>query len=137
MPSDIQHFFDSYRESFNRLDGRQVSAHYQVPSMISNATSEGLFVNAEAIIANNDALCNLYRDNGFIRADYTENVCFEQGEDFYLADLQWAIQWRDKPAQQFNTTYQLVRRGDAGQRVWKIEHVTAYSEKRFWKDESI
>jgi hypothetical protein len=140
MPSDIQQFFNSYRESFNRLDGSRVSAHYQVPSMISNASSEGLFMDADAIMANNDALCNIYRDNGFIRADYTENISLEQGENFYLADLQWTIQWRDKPAQQFNTTYQLVRRGqksDADERTWKIEHVTAYSEKRFWKDDAI
>jgi hypothetical protein len=125
MTREIQQFFDSYRESFNRLDGRAVSAHYQVPSMISSNASEGLFVDDVALEANNDALCNLYRDNGFVSANYAENMCLKQGEDFYLADLQWTIQWHDKPAQQFNTTYQLVRRGDANTRAWKIEHVTA------------
>ena len=134
MTKEIQHFFDSYRESFNRLDGRAVSAHYQVPSMISSSASEGLFVDVVALVANNDALCNLYRDNGFVSADYAENLCLKQGEDFYLADLQWTIKWADKAAQQFNTTYQLVRRGDVNTRAWKIEHVTAYSEQRFWKE---
>ena len=132
MPTEIKQFFDNYRDAFNRLDGRGVSAHYHVPSMISSSASEGLFVDVDALIANNTALCEIYRDNGFVRADYAENTAIRQGDDFFLADFSWTIQWRDKPAQQFNTTYQLVKRG-AENRAWKIEHVTAYSEKQFWK----
>lgn len=139
MPNDIRQFFDGYRESFNRLDGDSVTAHYQVPSMISSAASEGLFCDAASLAANNNALCNMYRENGFLRADYTENICLEQGDNFYIADLQWTIQLKDKPRQQFNTTYQLARRGVGGTAgsPWKIEHVTAYSEKCFWKDDAI
>ena len=138
MPNDIRQFFDSYRDAFNRLDGAGVTAHYHVPSMISHAASEGLFSDAESLAANNTALCNLYRESGFVRADYVENICLEQGNNFYLADLQWTIQLNDKPAQQFNTTYQLARRGasETTSPSWKIEHVTAYSEKRFWKDDA-
>lgn len=139
MPNDIRQFFDRYRDSFNRLDGSSVTAHYHVPSMISSTASEGLFSDVASLAVNNNALCNSYRENGFLRADYVENVCLDQGNDFYLADLQWTIQLKDKPAQQFNTTYQLARRGTplSEHGPWKIEHVTAYSEKRFRKDDAI
>ncbi len=129
MPAEIRAFFDSYRDAFNRLDGRAVTAHYQVPSMISNHASAGLFQDIDALLANNDALCRIYREGGFVAARYTENIALEQGEHFYLADLAWTIETNSGAPQQFNTTYQLVRRAIAGgASEWKIEHVTAYSE---------
>lgn len=129
MPAEIRAFFDSYRDAFNRLDGRAVTAHYQVPSMISNSKVEGLFQDVDALIANNEALCRIYREGGFVAARYTENVALEQGEHFYLADLAWTIETNSGAPQQFNTTYQLVRRDTTdGVPQWKIEHVTAYSE---------
>ncbi len=134
MPADIQQFFDAYRDAFNRLDGREVSAFYQVPSMISQSSNEGLFVDAETLIANNEALCAMYRDSGFVRTEYVENASIAQGDHFFVADLAWTIHRNNQAPQRFNTTYQLVRRGDAAA-AWKIEHVTAYSEQRFWKND--
>lgn len=129
MPADIRQFFDAYRDAFNRLDGRAVSAFYQVPSMISNSSNEGLFVDAETLIANNEKLCALYRNSGFVRSEYVENASITQGDHFFVADLGWTIHRDNQAPQRFNTTYQLVRRGDAAA-AWKIEHVTAYSEKQ-------
>jgi len=134
MPADIREFFDAYRDAFNRLDGGAVSAFYQVPSMISHSSNEGLFVDAAALIANNEALCAMYRDSGFLRAEYVENALIAQGPHFFVADLSWTIHRDNQAPQRFNTTYQLVRRGDAAP-AWKIEHVTAYSEQRFWKND--
>ncbi len=129
MPAEIRAFFDSYRDAFNRLDGRAVTAHYQLPSMISSHASAGLFQDIDALMANNDALCQIYREGGFVDAHYSENTSLEQGDNFFLADLAWTIQTKSGPAQQFNTTYQLARRATAvGASEWKIEHVTAYSE---------
>ncbi len=138
MPTAIRAFFEFYRDAFNRLDGRAVTAHYALPAMISNHHSEGLFVDMDALIHNNETLCRLYADGGFKRADFCENVSLEQGGHFFMADLAWTIQFTDQPAQQFNTTYQLAKRSDSGdgQTRWKIEHVTAYSERQFWKENS-
>ncbi len=129
MPEQIKAFFDSYRDAFNRLDARAVSAHYQVPSMISSASGAGLFGDEDALTHNNEALCKHYAEAGFVRADYAVNLDLAQGDDFHLVDLQWTIAKMEAPPDVFSTTYQLVKRrgGD-----WKIEHVCAYSEKRFW-----
>ncbi len=138
MPAAILAFFESYRDAFNRLDGRAVTAHYGLPAMIANQHSAGLFVEMDALIANNASLCHHYAQAGFERADFCENVCIHQGDDFFLADLCWTIQVKDQPAQQFNTTYQLAKRidGGDGSSRWKIEHVTAYSERQFWNEET-
>ena len=127
MPADIRQLFDAYRDAFNRLDGRAVSAFYQVPSMISHSSNAGLFADTETLIANNEALCAMYRDSGFVRAEYVESASIEQGDHFFVADLAWTIHRDNQAPQRFNTTYQLVRRGDAAA-AWKIEHVAAYSE---------
>jgi hypothetical protein len=130
MPADVRAFFDAYRDAFNRLDGREVSAFYQVPSMISSAVGPGLFTDAESLIANNEKLCEIYRDSGFVRTDYREGGAMPQSTNFFVVDLEWSIHREQQPPQVFNTTYQLVRRDTAS--AWKIEHIAAYSEKRFW-----
>jgi ketosteroid isomerase-like protein len=126
MPNDVRAFFESYRDAFNRLDGRGVSAHYQVPSMISSRAGEGLFATREALEANNLALCAHYAQSKFLRADFRVNHFVAQGDDFCFADLAWTIEKQSSPPDQFNTSYQLVKRAD---HRWRIEHVTAYSEQ--------
>jgi hypothetical protein len=129
MPNDIRTFFNNYRDAFNRLDGRGVSDHYQTPSMISSSSGEGLFSTDAALLTNNVALCEHYRQAGFVRADYAVNHDLAQGNDFYFADLRWTIFKQDalnESHESFNTSYQLTKRSGA----WKIEHVTAYSEKQ-------
>jgi ketosteroid isomerase-like protein len=132
MPAEIRQFFDAYRDAFNRLDGRAVSAFYQVPSMISSASGPGLFTDAESLIANNEKLCEIYRDTGFARTEYREGAAISQCDNFFAVDLEWTIHRAQQAPQVFNTTYQLVRREAGG--AWKIEHVAAYSEKRAWLD---
>lgn len=126
MPAEIRDFFDSYRDAFNRLDGRAVSAHYDLPAMIVHAGGNGVFMDAEALDANNIALCDQYAQNGFVRADYIAGAFLPQGEDFCVADLAWTITCRDQPPQQFNTSYSLAKRDDQ----WKVAAVTAYQERR-------
>ena len=130
MPADVRAFFDAYQAAFNRLDGRAVSAFYQVPSMISSGTGPGLFTDEESLIANNEKLCEIYRDSGFVRTEYRECGAIPQSDNFFVVDLEWGIHREQQPPQVFNTTYQLVRRDTAS--AWKIEHVAAYSEKRSW-----
>jgi hypothetical protein len=126
MPADIREFFDAYRDAFNRLSGREVSAFYQVPSMISSATGPGLFTDEQSLITNNEKLCEIYRHSGFVKTDYRECSAIPQSDNFFVVDLEWSIHRQQRLPQVFNTTYQLVRRDAAD--TWKIEHVAAYSE---------
>lgn len=130
MPAEIRRFFDSYRDAFNRLDGRAVSAHYDLPAMIVHAGGNGVFMDAEALEANNVALCDQYLQSGFVRADYTAGAFLPQGDDFCVVDLGWTITRRDLMPQQFNTSYTLARRGNQ----WKVAAVTAYQERRVWRE---
>ena len=126
MPAEIQQFLESYRDAFNRLDGRAVSAHYDLPAMIVHAGGNGVFQNAAALDANNVALCAHYANDGFVRADFAPRQFVAQGEGFCVADVAWTITRDGKPPQQFNTSYALARRSGA----WKVACVTAYEEKR-------
>ena len=89
MPVVIRQFFDSYRDAFNRLDGRAVSAHYDLPAMIVDARGNGVFADAAALDANNIAMCRHYAGSGFARAEFTETFFQPQGEQFCVADLAW------------------------------------------------
>ena len=130
MPAVIRQFFDSYRDAFNRLDGRAVSAHYDLPAMIVDARGNGVFADAAALDANNNALCQHYAQSGFARADFTERFFQPQGDQFCVADLAWAITRHDGSIDHFNTGYTLARR-EGG---WKIAAVTAWQERPFWKE---
>jgi hypothetical protein len=126
MPADIHAFFDSYRDAFNRLDGRAVSAHYDCPAMIIHADGAGVFTDAGALDTNNIALCARYEKDGFMRADFTERACLTLGEQFCLVDLAWTIARKEQTPQLFNTAYSLAKRDGH----WKVAAVTAYEERR-------
>lgn len=130
MPADIHAFFDSYRDAFNRLDGKAVSAHYALPAMIAHAGGQGVFIDAAALDANNAALCEQYARSGFERAEFVERSFVPQGPDFCVADLAWKITRRDQAPQCFNTSYSLSRRGGK----WQVYCVTAYEERRAWTE---
>ena len=130
MPAEIRNFFDSYRDAFNRLDARAVSAHYDIPAMIAHAGGNGVFADTDALEANNVALCAQYANGGFVRADFEERAFVPQSGDFCVADLTWTIARKAQPPQCFNTSYALAKREGA----WKVFCVTAYEERRTWKE---
>ena len=130
MPTDVQAFFDHYRDAFNRLDGRAVSAHYDQPAMIVHAGGNGVFTDEAALNTNNVALCEQYASSGFVRADFEERAFLPQGTNFCVVDLAWKIERRDQLPQQFNTSYSLAKRNG----TWKVTAVTAYEERRPWSE---
>jgi ketosteroid isomerase-like protein len=128
MPADIEAFFNTYRDAFNRLDGRAVSAHYDRPAMIVHAGGNGVLADEAALNANNVALCEQYAKEGFLRADFAERAFLPLGDGFCVVDLTWEIARRDRAPQQFNTAYSLAKREGR----WKVAMVAAYEEPRPW-----
>lgn len=128
MPADVRAFFDRYRDAFNRLDHNAVSACYDQPAMIAHAGGNGVFLDQDALNANNVALCKHYADSGFVQADFETRTFVAQNEDFCVADLAWTIHRRNREPECFSTSYALARRSGA----WKVFCVTAYAEKRNW-----
>ena len=126
MPAEIRAFFQNYLVAFNALDGEAVASLYAVPSGIASDTGYTHWPTLEPIRANMVALCALYRENGYVSAEFEPVAFIAQGENFGVADLAWKIQWREKEPSRFNTTYNVMRTGDG----WRILLCTAYSEQR-------
>ena len=126
MPAEIRVFFESYRAAFNALDGEAVARLYAVPSGIADDTGYEHWPTYEPIRKNMVALCELYRENGYVCAEFEPVAFIGQGEHFGVADLAWKIQWRTKEPSRFNTTYNVMRTGEG----WRVLLCTAYSEQR-------
>jgi ketosteroid isomerase-like protein len=125
MPRDLHAFFQSYRDAFNALDGHAVAALYAEPSGIAQDGSYTHWGCREAVAENMVALCHLYRQKGFVRADFEPGVCVDQGQHHAVADVAWLIEWNGGQAPwRFSTTYNLTRTGDG----WRVLLCTAYSE---------
>ena len=125
IPFDIQHFFERYRDAFNRLDGQAVAKMYAVPSGITQDRKYTHWPAFEPIRDNMLALCELYRNRDYAGAAFQVNAYMQQGPDYAVVDLNWVIHWSngDTPWT-FGTTYNLVREKED----WRILLCTAYSE---------
>jgi hypothetical protein len=130
MPRDIRSFFECYRDAFNRLDGHAVAQLYAEPSGIAQDGLYTRWADRASVAQNMVELCQLYRDKGFVRADFEPGPFIEQGTHHAVADVQWRINWDE--AQEpwvFQTTYNLQRT----ERGWKVLLCTAYSESALLK----
>ena len=126
MPAEIRAFFERYRASFNALDGEAVARLYALPSGIASDTGYTHWSTLEPIRQNMVALCQLYRENGFVSAQFESTAFIFQGDNFGVADLAWRIQWREKEPSRFGTTYNVMHTADG----WRVLLCTAYSEKK-------
>jgi hypothetical protein len=126
MPAEIRALFERYRLAFDALDGEAVAGMYAVPSGIASDTGYTHWSTAEPIRKNMVALCDLYRENGYVSAEFKPVAFIAQGEQFGVADLEWKIHWREKEPSRFNTTYNLMR----SSRGWRVLLRTAYSEEK-------
>jgi hypothetical protein len=125
MPREIRDFFERYRDAFNALNGSAVADLYAEPSGIAQDGAYTHWPEREPVAQNMVALCKLYKDKGFIRADFEPCQFIDQGEEHAVADLQWQIDWNEgQEPWRFKTTYNLVRT----ERGWKVLLCTAYSE---------
>jgi ketosteroid isomerase-like protein len=125
MPREIRAFFENYRDAFNALEGRAVADFYAEPSGIAQDGTYTHWPTRQQVAENMDALCKLYEDKGFVRADFEPGQFIDQGAQYAVADVQWRINWNQgQEPWQFKTTYNLVRTAQG----WKVLLCTAYSE---------
>jgi hypothetical protein len=125
MPREIRAFFESYRDAFNALDGHAVADLYAEPSGIAQGGVYTHWPERGTVAANMTALCGLYKDKGFLRADFEAGQFVDQGETHAVADVLWRIDWDGgQDPWRFRTTYNLVRVSG----VWQVLLCTAYSE---------
>lgn len=128
--TEVQTFFDAYRDAFDRLDGDAVAALWHVPSGIADSAGGQArltwWSEPDAIRANHRALCDIYRSAGYARAEFEIGDCTSMGDDHAFADVQWRLLHGDGSVlQAFAMGYQLLRTAEGT----KILLCTAYQEK--------
>jgi hypothetical protein len=133
MPQHIRAFFEAYRNAFNDLDGQAVANLYAEPSGIAQDAVYTHWPNREPVAANMVALCDIYREKGFVRAEFEPGQYIDQGENHAVADVLWQVDWSgEQEPWRFNTTYNLVRTPEG----WRVLLCTAYSEVALHKARS-
>lgn len=132
MPRDILAFFQSYRDAFNRLDGRAVAGLYAEPSGIAQDGAYTHWPRPQDVEKNMVALCSVYRDRGFVQASFEPGPFIAQGPCHAVADILWRIDWAgtQQAPWHFKTTYNLVRAAHG----WHILLCTAYAEAALHKE---
>ena len=129
--TEVQAFLETYREAFDRLDGDAVADLWHTPSGITGrrdgASLPALtwWTTDTPMRDNHRALCNLYRGNGYRRAEFEMIDCVSLGADHAFANLHWTL-WREDNSllQAFHTGYNLMRTASGP----KVLLVTAYEE---------
>ena len=129
MPLELRTFFESYRESFNALDGGAVAELYAEPSGIASDTGYVHWPTRDLVRQNMVALCALYQANGLASVKFEPAAFIDQGHQFCVVDLMWEIEWREKPPSRFGTTYNMIRTIDG----WRVLLCTEYSEQKLNK----
>ena len=120
---EILTFFRRYRAAFDRLDGDAVAALWHTPSAIADTAPDSAHARVTAwaddapMRDNMRALCALYRDSGYHRAEFELAAHLPLGRDQSFVQLNWTLARRDGSVlQRFATGYHLVR-GEDGVRV--------------------
>lgn len=127
--AEVQAFFETYRNAFNRLDGDAVADLWHSPSAISNSDGAAAHLtwwnDDEPMRANHRALCTIYRDSGYQRAEFEIVDCLPLGANHAFANLHWTL-WRGDGSRlhDFHTGYNLLRTPSGP----KVLLVTAYEE---------
>lgn len=126
MTSEIRAFFEGYRAAFDTLDGEAVARLYSVPSGIATDRGYLHWADFAAIRENMIALCELYRESGYVSARFEPGAFLQQGRNFAVADVTWRIERSERRATLiFNTTYNLWRK----EGLWRVLLATAYEEE--------
>jgi hypothetical protein len=114
--AEVHQFFETYRDHFNRLDAEAVANTWHTQSGITHLARAGDFAaytmwpTDAPMRANTHALCDVYRNNDYLRAEFEIDHCESMGAHHAFAVLQWTLLRKDgSQLQSFKTGYNLMR----------------------------
>lgn len=133
--TQIQAFFETYRDAFNRLDGDAVAALWHDSSGITDTHAQTgtarltWWPEDAPMRANHRALCALYRQAGYDRADFELQQHVPLGAAHAFAHVQWTLRRADgSTLQRFHTGYQLMRTAQGPRVLLAVAHEENLSE---------
>lgn len=113
---EIEQFFETYRETFNRLDSDAVADLWHTQSGIAHNARDGdvaaytMWANDTPMRANMRALCGVYRHNDYSHAEFEIDALESMGANHAFAIVQWLLKRSDGSLlQTFKTGYNLMR----------------------------
>jgi hypothetical protein len=122
---EVLAFFRRYRAAFDRLDGDAVADLWHTPASIADHARVTHWADEAPMRDNMRALCALYRDAGYHRAEFELLGHLPLGRDQSFAQLRWTLTRRDGSVlQRFGTGYHLVR----SERGVRVLTAAAYQE---------
>ena len=114
--AEVQQFFETYRDNFNRLDAEAVADTWHSQSGITHRARGGdcaaytLWPTDAPMRANMHALCDVYRGNDYSHAAFDVTHCESMGAHHAFAVVQWSLRRRGGSLlQAFKTGYNLMR----------------------------
>ena len=138
--AETQHFFEAYRDAFNRLDGDAVADLWHSASGIADGGGAGgadglarltWWPEDAPMRANHRALCDVYRRADYGRADFRITQHVPMGAHHAFAHLHWTLTRRDGSLlQQFHTGYQLLRTAAGPRVLLAVAHQENLSEMK-------
>jgi hypothetical protein len=135
--TETQHFFETYRDAFNRLDGDAVAGLWHASSGITDSLSaDGTarltwWPDEAPMRANHRALCEVYRQADYSRADFDLEQHVAMGPSHAFAYVRWTLRRSDGSVlQQFRTGYQLIRTAEGPRVLLAIAHQENLSEMK-------
>jgi hypothetical protein len=114
--TEVQAFFETYRDRFNRLDADAVADTWHSQSGIAHPAKDGdfaaytMWASDAPMRENMRALCDLYRSNDYSHAEFELDRHEAMGKHHAFAVVQWTLKRRDGSLlQSFKTGYNLMQ----------------------------
>ncbi len=105
---EMVNYFDRYAAAFNAFDPEAIASFYHVPCMMIQAGSVVVVSSREALVANMNALVELHRSQGYLRAAFDDLRAECLGSALALATVAWTVDLRAAPPWTFRNTYELA-----------------------------
>jgi hypothetical protein len=114
--AEVQQFFETYRDHFNRLDANAVADTWHSQSGITYRARDGdfalytMWATDAPMRANTHALCDVYRGNDYSHATFAIDRHESMGAHHAFTVIAWTLFREDgSTLQSFKTGYNLMR----------------------------
>ena len=126
LQEQVERFFASYRDAFNRDHPAAVAQHVAVPCLLVERELT-VWSAADQVLQAMTRLLTFYRESGAAQAHFVIEGLLPQGEVGVVANVAWTIDRSDgRDGWNFRTSYNLRRYEEA----WRIVCFTTFEDDR-------